>query len=710
MKIGIGIDTGGTYTDAVIYNFATKEILGTAKALTTKQDLSIGILEALDALPQAQLQQAEVISLSTTLATNACVEDKGGSAKLIFLGGDANVIDRNGKNYGLPPSAEMYIQESFTKFTGEIERDVDWDTFRTALETDFAGLDGVGIIEMNAMRNSAVVEKKAKEIFQAMRDMPVVCSHELFNELNCLQRGASALLNARLVPVIRDFLRAIKQAMTTRGINAQVVIVRSDGGLMSREFANMRPVETLLCGPAASVLGSAHLTNTPNNIVVDMGGTTTDIAFIRGGVPVSVVDGVRIGKWKTFVNGLYIKTFGLGGDTAVHYNDRGIFLEDYRVVPMCVAAAKHPQIIENLKNLDVHQHSLQLHEHYILMRDMADIEKNPRYSAEEKAFCAALAHGPLILREACAAVPGRDMYNMDTTRLLREGAVQLCGLTPTDIMHINGDFAKFPAEASQLAAQYVAGNVGLTVEELCDKVYDLVKRKLYVNIVKALLENKDPHYVEHGISADVERFINDSYDAQPRHCEERSDEAIQPCHSGTQACPCGAQPRHCVLDPQSSLLLTFTTDFTLTGVGAPIHIFLPDIAKKLGTKAITPKHCEVANALGAIVGNIHATSIVEIRAEYDASGITGYTVYGSTATREFATLEEAEAFALDEAKTAARDEVIRRGASENGEITVTATLNAQDADTKNGLLYLGSRVTAHATGGLSEKYTQMPLQ
>ena len=85
MKTGIGIDTGGTYTDAVIFDFESKAILGTSKALTTKDDLTTGILEALDALPIDLLRAAEIVSLSTTLATNACVEDKGGLAKLIFF-------------------------------------------------------------------------------------------------------------------------------------------------------------------------------------------------------------------------------------------------------------------------------------------------------------------------------------------------------------------------------------------------------------------------------------------------------------------------------------------------------------------------------------------------------------------------------------------------------------------------------------------------
>lgn len=162
MKLGIGIDTGGTYTDAVIYNFENKKILGSAKSLTTKNDLTIGILGAIDGLPVDLVQQAEIISLSTTLATNACVEDKSGQAKLIFFGGEKKVIDDYGHQFGLPPTEEIYIQESFTKFSGEIEREPDWEFFESQLDSRFEHLDGVGIIEMNAMRNGAVVEKKPK--------------------------------------------------------------------------------------------------------------------------------------------------------------------------------------------------------------------------------------------------------------------------------------------------------------------------------------------------------------------------------------------------------------------------------------------------------------------------------------------------------------------------------------------------------------------
>ena len=101
MKIGIGIDTGGTCTDAVVYQFEKREVLAFGKTPTTKDDLSVGIGKALDKLPRELVDQAEIIALSTTLATNACVENKGGRAKLIFFGVDQMTVGRVGQEYGL---------------------------------------------------------------------------------------------------------------------------------------------------------------------------------------------------------------------------------------------------------------------------------------------------------------------------------------------------------------------------------------------------------------------------------------------------------------------------------------------------------------------------------------------------------------------------------------------------------------------------------
>ena len=626
-----------------------------------------GILEALDAIPAGLAEKAEIISLSTTLATNACVEEKGGNAALIFFGGDRKIIDKYGGEYGLPPSADIYIQESYSTFSGEFEREPDWDLFRSGIENRFPDLDGVGIIEIYAMRNSAVVEKRAREIFLQKYDIPVVCGHELFNELNCLRRGASTLLNARLFPVIKGFLDAIRVAMTARGINAPVFIVRSDGSMMSDSFANLRPVETLLCGPAASVIGSAYLSSHKNCVIVDMGGTTTDIALVRDGVPVKAVGGVQVGKWKTFVSGLYIKTFGLGGDSAVHYYDGQLALESFRVVPLCVAAETYPYIINNLEILlsDEKKHMKFLHEHIMLIRDISD---DRRYSGEERLFCGALKAGPLMLREAAESVPGWDIYKFNVTKLIREGVIQFIGLTPTDIMHIKGDFSRYRGEASMLGARYVAYNLDISVEELCERVYLEVKRKLFLNIIGALMENNGNRHLRDGVGVDIERLINDSY------------YSLVTANSGNP----------------SPLSTIFSTDYVLTGVGAPIHIFLHDVAKLLGTRAVIPEHYEAANAIGAIAGSIHVTYAVDIRPNYGVNGITGYTVSGVNETKVFEYRKDAEQFALEEAEEGVRGEAAKRGAK--GEINVTRELDVNEANAGFIRVYLGTRAIARAVG------------
>ncbi|MCL2709191.1 MAG: hydantoinase/oxoprolinase family protein [Defluviitaleaceae bacterium] len=666
MRIGIGIDTGGTYTDAVIYDFEKKVLLGKSKALTTKNDLSEGILEALDALPKAEVRLAEMISLSTTLATNACVEDKGGAAKLVFFGGHSKTIDEVGAEYGLPKSDEIMLVESHTDFSGFAERETDWNRFRRSIfDEGFEGLDGVGIVEVNAIKNGAASERKAKEIIEETYSIPVVCGHELFNEMNCLRRGASTLLNARLFPVIREFMAAIIKAVRLREIKAEIVIVRSDGSMMSEAFARTRPVETLLCGPAASVMGSARLTGEPNAIVVDMGGTTTDIALISDGVPLKVTNGVSVGKWKTFVGGLYIKTFGLGGDSAIHYGNFGVYLEEYRVVPICEAASRYPQIKDNLTKLlrGAKKHTKFLHEHFIAVKD---ISNNPRYSEYEKKFCRNLSEGPLILRDAAARMHGTDIYTLDVAKLIKDGAVVVCGLTPTDIMHLKGDFTKFPAEASLLAAEYVALNAGLTVAELCDTVYDEIKRKLYVNIVKAMLEIKNEDLLKKGVSDEVARFIAESYEAS------KTDENVR------------------------FVSMRFGTDFTLTGVGAPIHLFLPEVAKALGTRAVMPEHFEVANAVGSIIGNIYAVSAVEIKPNYTVAGTSGYTVYGPGEAKIFGDLDEAENYAIETAKKNARAEAVNRGA--RGDVSVSCKLVLNEAKGRDCVVHLGTKAVANAVG------------
>jgi N-methylhydantoinase A/oxoprolinase/acetone carboxylase beta subunit len=197
-------------------------------------------------------------------------------------------------------------------------------------------------------------------------------------------------------------------------------------------------------------------------------------------------DGVGVGRWKTFVRGLRIHTFGLGGDSAVRARDGSPFLDSRRAVPLCIACEEHPELRAQLEALaEEHPdgHTLPLHEGFLPGRDIT----RSSYTEREKRFCALFRkEGPMLLGAAAKAI-GTDPYSMDVSRLVREEAVRVCGFTPTDAMHLRGDFTRYDATASRIGARFMAAGVKLSEEQLLDRVYDEIKKKLYVNVIRALL-------------------------------------------------------------------------------------------------------------------------------------------------------------------------------------------------------------------------------
>ncbi len=672
MKIGIGIDTGGTYTDAVIYQFDTKEVLSSAKALTTKEDLSVGILNALRKLDQALLPQAEVAALSTTLATNACVEGKGGRAKLLFIGLDEETLRRVGGKYGLDGTDEVYAYPGAGSYDGQELPHPDWETITREARDWLTDAEGLGIVELYAMNNGAVAEREAKKRLGKIRDLPTVCSSELFSGLNSVQRGSGTLLNAKLVPIIRGFMDAVTRAFRTLGITAPVVVVRSDGSLMSESFSRLRPVETILCGPAASVLGGCELAGRKDSVIVDMGGTTTDVSLVKDGRPVRVKSGIQIGPWRTFVRGVQIDTFGLGGDSAVRLLERDFQLCPERVMPLSLLGRDHPEILPVLEKLLASEyiHTRPLQEFYTLVRDIRD---QPGYTREEKDFCAALQDGPLDIRSAAEAV-GKDIYWLNVSRLETEGVVLRAGLTPTDFMHLKGDFNAYDPRAAELAARYLLrcmhrpADSDEEVQCLCEEVYDRVKKKLYTSLVRILLMDRYPKFREEGPGPQLEEIIASRWD------EIRS----------------GKRSGYFDLD--------FNTSAALVGIGAPIHIFLPDVARAMGAECVIPPNAGVANAVGAVVGNITAYAEVELLPNYTAGGIEGYFVKASDRQEIFKDRKDAEARCRAVAMELARREALRRGVT--GDIRVTAEVSDRGVpDSKGNRVDLGSTFTGVAMGG-----------
>jgi N-methylhydantoinase A/oxoprolinase/acetone carboxylase beta subunit len=171
---------------------------------------------------------------------------------------------------------------------------------------------------------------------------PVSCSHHLSARLNGPKRSLTAVLNARLIGLIDRLITRARSRLRELGVTAPLMVVRGDGALISAEFALERPIETILSGPAASIVGARWMTGARDALVSDIGGTTTDIALLRDGRPAIDPDGARVGAYRTMVEAVAMRTTGLGGDSEVHFVTEGLRsglrLGPRRVLPTALIA------------------------------------------------------------------------------------------------------------------------------------------------------------------------------------------------------------------------------------------------------------------------------------------------------------------------------------------------------------------------------------
>ena len=640
--IGIGIDTGGTYTDAVVYDMSAGRVLCSGKSPTTHTRLETGITKALDLLDPSYLKQAEMIALSTTLATNACLEDKGSRAKLLMIGMSPesmpNLPEIYG-SYGFKELDQLIFIDGKPENMYEHPEEPDWDALMKNVPDWFAGLKAVGVCQIFPQYDGGKLERKAKETIRGAMDLSVTTAYDMFDEIDPLKRGAGTLLNARLVPTIDEFLKAVKNVLQERGLSIPVAIVRSDGSLMSEAMSREYPVETLLSGPAASVVGGCAIAGVRDAMIVDMGGTTTDVALVRDGRPLTAAKGISIGKWRTTVQGLYVDTFLLGGDSAVRYNTRGIYLDKGRVIPLSMLSKLHPQVTDKLRSLKERwkKHTRMLHEFYVLQKD---ISGDPAYTAEEQQLCACLKDGPLLPEELGEQI-GKDLYYIRSARLEEEGIILRSGLTPTDMMVIRGEYDRYSPDAALEALDYLASNTDTDPRDIPGMVYRMVEKRMYCNLARILLSQQYGTRSLNPADENVMALIANTYDA-----------AV----SGKKA---------------EWLSFPLKCELPIVGVGAPVHIFLPRVAELLGTHAIIRENAGVANAVGAIASQIVTKVTVKVKSVYDAGLLKGYIVYDDINRHQFEEYEEACAFARAVAKREVLRKSKKQGASSSPKVTIT---------------------------------------
>ena len=599
--LGIGIDTGGTCTDAVIFDSETGKVLGSGKASTTKQNLEIGIANALDTLPPELVAQAKNIALSTTLATNACLENKGARAKLLLIGFNQDLMDHLKEvyaAYGMRDMTRFVCIDARAEGAYTNPKDPDWDSLREHAGEYFNDCDSVGIVQLYPRYNGGRFELTALKVLREELDVPLTISYEISNEIDILKTCAGTLLNAMLIPLIREFMDAIKHVCAARGLDIPVTIILSNGTMVPDTTAEQFPVETILCGPAASVVGGSTIADEPDGIIVDMGGTTTDIAVVRNHVPVTAEGGIKIGRWKTMVEGIYVSTIALGGDSAVAVVNHQLKLQNVRQIPLSALAAEYDHVLPMLRELKEAKGFCYSFDYEFLVL-LKDISGKTGYTEDEQKICAALKDKPLTITQLADTL---GMYRrfMPLERLESDGVIIRSGLTPTDMMILKGDFDLYDGEAASIGVFYMSQEVNCDPEEMPDLVYELVEKKMYNALGRLILTQQFPK---------IKAFEDPEY----------LDAMLEAFYS---------QAKLCCDDPEAyedaTGIAELSTRLPLIGVGAPIHVFLPRVAQLLGTRAVVPEYAGVANALGAVACRKVANERLVIKAVYENGVLIGF--------------------------------------------------------------------------------------
>jgi len=650
IKTGLGIDAGGTYTDAVIYDLEKNTTLFKAKALTTKWDFTIGINKALKKLDQEKLLQVELVSLSTTLATNAIVENEGQKVGMIIMPPYGLGIDKNIVHH--PKS----VIKGQLDITGTQILGID------PAEVKEKAAQMVEVHDVTAFAVSGYAgsinpehELQVKEIIHEHTGLFVTCGHELSDSLNFQTRAITAMLNARIIPRLTDLLFDLEKAMNTLGIHAPIVVVKGDGTLMSATMAKQRPVETILSGPAASVAGARHLTGIDDAIVVDMGGTTTDTAAVLNSQVSLNKEGSNVGGHRTHVHALEIRTTGLGGDSLITFEKEQFLIGPKRVAPIAWLGKVQPKTKETIDFLSRNlRHNTTSTRKMQILALTGSVKKLCLTPLEETIICL-LNKRPHSIEELVQKTQVLSDGGLPLQRLEENFIIQRCGLTLTDLLHITGQFTKWDNKS---------------VENYCG-MYSTLSKKSLLDLAQYLL-NMGTEKLTLEL---IKRQLDDEVD--PKDLD---------------SCPVCKTLINTLINPNPHYGVSITLKRPVIGIGAPTKFFLPKAVLPLGTEAILPEDADVANAIGAITSNV----VIRKQLRIIPGDQGGFRVEGIAGIHQFNVFDDADIFAREKLVLLIREQAVSAGTSCQ---TVTITFKDQLPTTACGdAVFMGRTVYGSLTG------------
>lgn len=650
-RIGLGIDAGGTYTDTVVFDLDARRVLAKAKSLTTYYDLMEGIRGALAQLPESLLKQVEVTALSTTLATNAIVEGRGQKVGLITLSpfpwwaeeriGHAPFVD-------VPGSVDV---------NGQINQPLDEVACRSAVKylVEQEQCAAIAVAGFAVERNPSQCNR-VREIIREMYDVPVVCSHEISRTEYSIDAAKAAVVNAKLLPVIQDLLIAVHQALKDFGIHGKLMVVKGDGTIVDESVARERPVETVLSGPAASVSGARVLAGLENALVLDIGGTTTDCAVVQDGYVAISKTGARIGSWVLGVDAIDMSASGLGGDSRIDYTfNRKITIGPVRCLPFSYLAYEYASVLEALKTFDIqkfHAWNDASPLDFLVLSGNGSLD----LTCDEAALVNLLRNeGPMSVLKARTLLDAAWYTLLPTSRLELCGMLKRAALTPTDLLHISGEFTQWNVEAAHRALEIFSYMFGKPAAEIHAMARTAITRRLYEEIIRKETHLENPKL--HEIPTDWVFLLNKAFS-----------------------------------NDGNGMDVKFALRKPIVAIGAPAQALAPAVAEHLGAEILIPEHAEVANAVGAIGSEVVVRERILIR----PGGSLGYTLHGAEEFLEFDSLEGATQKAVDLCQEQARRKAVEAGA-------VSTRLEVKQSDHTGSVadgshLFLQRHVTAIAAG------------
>jgi N-methylhydantoinase A/oxoprolinase/acetone carboxylase beta subunit len=657
----LGVDTGGTYTDAVIIDEATDTVVASAKALTSRPDLAMGIGEAIDtALTEAKIAPVDIamVSLSTTLATNALVEGQGGRVALVAIGFDQADLGRAGLTEALRGDPVIGLAGGHNHAGGEVVA-LDLTALEAALKALEPGITGFAVAANFATRNPAH-EVAARDMIRNLTGKPVSCSHELSQALGGPKRALTAVLNARLIGMIDRLITACETHLALVGIPARLMVVRGDGALVSAVVAREKPIETILSGPAASIAGASWLSGETDALVSDIGGTTTDVCLLRDGRPKIDPQGARVGPFRTMVEAVAMRTTGLGGDSEVHVVEGmsgGLHLGPRRLMPISLAAQHFPELVHQTLDRGLAQDlpASDGGQFVIPLWDALPEGLDPR----ERAVAQRLAEGgPLRMGHAVQSRPEGPAL----ARMVARGQVILAGVTPSDAAHALGLASAWDAEAAEKALTLFArrrsgagGRLAPDGAKLAQQIVD----QLMAQTVDFLLQ---------AAFAEDDRGWDDSV-ALARHPLTRAG-----------------------LDGHQGLLrMQMSLGVPVVGLGASAATYYGAVGQRLGASMVLPQHGGVANAIGAVVGQVQ----MQATGTVSSAGEGAFSVHLPGGPKVYASKDQALAALETHLRT---DAAARARASGVEDIRYSVSSDISEIEIEGRAMFIEAKMRVEASG------------